>query len=149
MSEILDGNRVYQVGAQGDYLTVRSKTLSDVIIPAFVTNDITLEDNDTGRVVFIPTTGAASTITLPTVKRGLNFKLVCGASSGAHTITVAGKFTGNLLLANAQTAVSGDVSLIIAASEFIAGDVIDLVCDGSRWYVSGALITATSVSAGS
>mgnify|MGYP003638421741 CR=1 FL=1 len=127
----IDGNLQYSKSALGNYLTTRKKDLQHIITAAFdADKDIALTDENTGAVVLVPVTTAASTITLPTAAAGLNFKLTCGANNAAHTITIAGTFKGS----------------VVSASKFKIGDVISLVCDGTNWLVSGQLLTGTAVS---
>ena len=68
----IDGNVRYEKDENGDYLTVRSTSLCDILSPSFISNNITLLQSQTGSTVFIPTTGDASTITLPTAKKWFN-----------------------------------------------------------------------------
>jgi hypothetical protein len=141
----IDGNVRYEKDENGDYLTVRSTSLLDIVSPSFISNNITLLQSQTGAAIFVPTTGADSTITLPTAKKGLQYSLVCAADNGAHTITIAGTFKGSVLSASSVATATGS-DLVIAASKFKIGDKINLICDGTNWLVSGQLLTATAVS---
>ena len=62
----IDGNVRYEKDENGDYLTVRSTSLCDILSPSFISNDIKLLQSQTGSTVFIPTTGAASVAKAPT-----------------------------------------------------------------------------------
>lgn len=143
----IDGNFRYEKDENGDYLTVRSTSLCDILSPSFISNNITLLQSQTGSTVFVPTTGANSTITLPTSKKGLQYKLVCAANSGAHTITIAGSFAGSAVDAGVVEDLSGTTSIVIAASDFKKGDYLELICDGSVWLASGMFVTSDAVSA--
>ena len=73
-------------------------TFRNVIVGAFSSHDIALTNAQSGSLVTIPTTGDNSTITLPSSPvEGCNYRLVCEAASGAHTITIAGEFEGIVL----------------------------------------------------
>jgi len=114
-------------------------------IAAYTTNNITLDDSDSGAMVILPGTGAASTITLPTASTGLNYKLVMGAAtSSAHTITIAGTFAGVGVDAGVVMPMTG-TNIVIAASDFKKGDYLNLVCDGATWFVEGQFVTAGAV----
>jgi len=147
----VDGNLSYQIGANGDYLTVRKKGLENILPVVFVPNaadsdvpTITLEESHTSSTVFVPVTTAASKVVLPAAKAGINFKIVCAENNGAHAITFAGTFKGSVLAAGAVASATGTV-LTLVGSKFKVGDVINLLCDGTNWLVSGQLITASSV----
>lgn len=144
----IDGNLEYSKSALGNYLTTRKKNLQYIITAAFdADDDIALTDENTGAVVLVPTTTDDSTITLPTAAAGLNYKLVCGAASGAHTITIAGTFAGSAIDAGIVAPLVGSTSIVIADSDFIKGDYLELVCDGTTWFASGLFVTADAVTA--
>ena len=63
-------------------------TFKNIIVGAFSSNDIAVTNAQSGSLVTIPTTGANSTITLPSSPvDGANYRFVCEADNGAHTIT--------------------------------------------------------------
>jgi hypothetical protein len=121
-------------------------TFKNIIDAAFSSNDIAVTNAQSGSVVLVPTTGAASTITLPTSPiDGFNAKFVCEAASGAHTITIAGAFYGITLQAGDTVEHAlGSTSGVIASDKFELGDFIEIVYEGDAYHVTGMFDTAAS-----
>lgn len=114
-------------------------------IAAYTSHNITLDDADSGAMIVLPATTAASTITLPTAAVGLNYRLVMGAATNSgHTLTIAGTFAGVGVDAGAVMPMTG-TDIVIAVSNFKKGDYLNLVCDGTTWFVEGQFVTASSV----
>lgn len=129
---------------------------------AFSSNRISISKDESGSVVGIPTTGAASTIGLPKISgnnlEGWNVRLVCLADNGAHTITIKqgaevdGSGTvvntpvfGNSIGVGDFDSINSTAGIQVAASKFKKGDYIDLFCDGTNYIVHGVLVTAAAV----
>lgn len=126
----------------GEVLKSINGLLVNVISPAYATNNITLSDEDSGAMVILPATTAASTITLPTASAGLNYRLVMGAATNsAHTLTIAGTFIGVGVDAGVVCPLTGS-DIVIAASDFKKGDYLNFVCDGANWFVEAQFLTA-------
>ncbi len=123
-------------------------TFKNVIDAAFSSNDIAVTNAQSGSVVLVPTTGANSTITLPTSPvDGFNAKFVCEAAAGAHTITIAGAFYGVTLQAGDTVEHAlGSTSGVIASNKFELGDFIEIVYEGDAYHVTGMFDTASSFS---
>ena len=126
-------------------------TFKNIIVGAFSSNDIAVTNAQSGSVVTIPTTGANSTITLPSSPvDGANYKFVCEADSGAHTITVAGEFEGIVVDAgDGVTQIDGTTSFVVAASKFKIGDFFEVVYSGSAggYKINGVFKTDGAASA--
>tara|TARA_R110002012_G_scaffold299663_1_gene498869 strand:+ start:1968 stop:2405 length:438 start_codon:yes stop_codon:yes gene_type:complete len=133
--------------SEGEYLFQRTRQIANTLSPSFISNNIELKDYHTGATVLIPTTGAASTITLPAARLGLQYKLVCAANNGNHSITIAGKFAGTALDAGAVAPVNGTTSAVIAGLKFKKGDYLELTCDGEYWLANGMFNSSTAISA--
>ena len=97
----------------------------------------TLDMGDSGKVYMLYST-VARTITLPAVSAGLKFKFIVTDSTAASTI-VTGEGTslikGGILLAPGWETLAG--TTLTAATDAVVGDWIELVCDGTYWYISG------------
>ena len=120
----------------------------NIIDASFSSNDIAVTNAQSGSVVLVPTTGANSTITLPTSPvDGFNAKFVCEAASGAHTITIAGAFYG-ITLQSGDTVEHdlGSTSAVIASNKFELGDFIEIVYEGDAYHITGMFDTAASLS---
>ena len=114
-------------------------------------HDITLTTAESGTLLTVPTTGATSTITIPqtNIPDGTNYRFVCEADSGAHTITLLGAFEGQVDIADAGVLLDNTTNIVIAASDFKIGDWFEIVYSGSAggWKISGAFITASAIAA--
>ena len=125
-------------------------TFKNIIVGAFSSNDIAVTNAQSGSLVTVPTTGANSTITLPTSPvDGANYRFVCEADNGAHTITVAGAFEGIVTDAGDATQIDGTSSFVVAASKFKIGDFFEVVYSGSAggYKIFGDFLTDGAASA--
>ncbi len=103
---------------------------------------------DSGKIHITPQTagGVGVIYTLPAVatSAGVHYRFYNGAAlalSGVVTITApAGTLRGVILQgpvgAPVTLSVTNQTSVNFASAASIRGDYIDLVCDGSVWYVS-------------
>ena len=97
----------------------------------------TLGMKDSGKTYMLENT-VARTITLPAVKAGLKFKFVVTDSTAASTIATSegtSLIKGGILLATAWETLAG--TTLTAATDNVIGDWVELVCDGTYWYISG------------
>ena len=97
----------------------------------------TLDMGDSGKVYMLYST-VARTITLPAVSAGLKFKFIATDTTADSSITTS---EGTALLKGG--AECGDAYLTLAGTTIIVeaagavGDWLEMVCDGTYWYVSG------------
>ena len=113
-------------------------------------HDMTFTNAQSGSLVTVPTTGAASTITLPTSPiDGFNLEFVCEANSGAHTITIAGAFEGTVDINNSLALLDNTTNVVIAASDFKIGDQFRIIYSGAAggYKIDGSFITASAIAA--
>ena len=92
---------------------------------------------DSGKTYILENT-VARTITLPAVKAGAKFKFVVSDSTAASTIATSegtSLIKGGILLATAWETLAG--TTLTAATDAVIGDWVELVCDGTYWYISG------------
>ena len=97
----------------------------------------TLGMKDSGKTYILENT-VARTITLPAVKAGLKFKFIVSDSTAASTIVTnegTSLIKGGILLATAWETLAG--TTLTAATDNVIGDWVELVCDGTYWYISG------------
>ena len=114
-------------------------------------HDITLTTAESGTLLTVPTTGATSTITIPqtNIPDGTNYRFVCEADSGAHTITLLGAFEGLVDINSSAVQLDNTTNIVIAASDFKIGDWFEIVYTGAAggWKISGAFATASAIAA--
>ena len=114
-------------------------------------HDITISNAKSGSLYTLPTTGATSTITLPTSPvDGFNVNFVAEADNGAHTITLLGAFEGIVGLAGvAGNTLDNTTNVVIAASKLKIGDTFSIVYSGSAggYKIAGSFITAGAIAA--
>ena len=97
----------------------------------------TLGAKDSGKTYFLEST-VARTITLPAVKAGLKFKFIATDTTADSSIATS---EGTALLKGG--AECGDAYLTLAGTTIVVeaagsvGDWLEMVCDGTYWYVSG------------
>ena len=92
---------------------------------------------DSGKTYFLEST-VARTITLPAVKAGLKFKFIMSDTTADSSIATSEATA--LLKGGAEC---GDAYLTLAGTTIVCelagsvGDWLEMVCDGTYWYVSG------------
>jgi hypothetical protein len=106
-----------------------------------ITAGTTLTAADSGAVL-IPA-GGAQTFTLPAPSAGLHFKMYAG-SAAAHKIQVpvgAARIYGNGINTNdeqgeqAEGQKISNKSSVAFGAGFLIGDFIEIVCNGTNWFV--------------
>ena len=96
-----------------------------------------LDMGDSGKIYMVSST-VARTITLPAVSAGLKFKFIMTDTTADSSITTS---EGTALLKGG--AECGDAYLTLAGTTIVleaagaVGDHLELICDGTYWYVSG------------
>ena len=96
-----------------------------------------LDMGDSGKIYMIYST-VARTITLPAVKAGLKFKFIMTDTSADSSITTSegtALFKGGAECGDAYLTLAGTTIVLEAAGA--VGDHLELICDGTYWYVSG------------
>jgi len=97
----------------------------------------TLDMGDSGKVYMLYST-VARTITLPAVAAGLKFKFIATdttADSSIATSEGTALIKGGAECGDAYLTLAGTTIIVEAAGS--AGDWLEMVCDGTYWYVSG------------
>ena len=134
----------YEKSADGNYLKASRGILDETVT---TTADVTLNQEQSGCVVFL--NGAVThDVTLPAPLAGLKFRFVCKDSTAVVDIVEgsSGNLIGSVvdIAGTGDTAVSGDTKIIFDTTA-VPGDYVDVVCDGSDWYVSGLCSAADAV----
>lgn len=115
---------------------------------------------NTGKLHLIPDLTASCTLTLPASAVGLTYKFMYGgAAADAHnwvinTAATTSLFKGGVLFADADAGpaaaevsavyadFSNDDTLTVTAPR--GGTVIEMVCNGDDWYVTGTVVSVTA-----
>lgn len=109
-----------------------------------VTTTNVLTAAESGKILVLNSATAFVT-TLPAVSAGLRFTFYAGATQvtgGNHTIVPNASndntIYGEYLVAGATIPASAEGSINWIADTILPGDRVEVVCDGTNWYVSGA-----------
>ena len=108
---------------------------------ATITGDITLTNQDSGKIFFLGVLGA-TTITLPSAKAGVHYKFInTGLNTGdvkidTGTASATAPDIYGVTAGAAGEAISAKRILTIANSPETIGDQIDIISDGTNWYCS-------------
>lgn len=118
-----------------------------LVKPRTLTAVTTLGEVDSGKTIFLNSTTEFA-VTLPKVKAGLNFTfIVKAAPSGAsYTIATAESsplFYGQIFTSDINSETDADYNIVgaetltFADGVAVIGDRIDMISDGTSWYVKG------------
>ena len=97
----------------------------------------TLDMGDSGKIYMLYST-VVRTITLPAVSAGLKFKFIVTDSTAASSIATnegTALIFGGAECGDAYLTLAG--TTLTATATAVVGDYVELVCDGTYWYVSG------------
>lgn len=107
----------------------------------------TLTVSDSAKT-FVLSAAAGAEITLPTLRSGLYFRFIVGSSFATTNWTIVAstnKIQGVVFVNDAAVAGSNENTISFVASAESIGDYVDLISDGTNWYVSGLGVTAGSI----
>ena len=108
----------------------------------------TLTVKDDNGKTFILNADPGVGITLPAPSAGCTFKFITGATFATTdwVITATGAIMyGSIQEAGAQQTVSAATTINLELAAEAIGDYLEMVSDGTNWYVSGMFATALSV----
>jgi hypothetical protein len=115
-----------------------------------VVDDLTLTPADSGKLLILNAAGGGD-ITLPSLYAGANFRIVIGATAPTTAWAViaadAATIMGNLTVNGASVPAVTEDQINFIANTALPGDQIDLICDGTYWYVNGVGNAAGSITA--
>ena len=119
-------------------------------LPGVTQNNIaasTLTTADSGKTVFLKLAAGFAT-TLPLPEAGLSFEFIVGTapSTGSYTIVTNG--SANIIKGQVYTSdfsgttdsdieTSGGDTITLVTSKAVAGDSVELRCDGTNWFMRG------------
>lgn len=111
-----------------------------------ITAAYTVTYEDSGKALMLDG-GTGVAIALPAPKVGQRYKFIVGAAfTTDYVITAtAAIMEGCILEAGAVQDVAGATTLTLEDGTENIGDYIDMISDGTNWYVSGNFLTAASI----
>lgn len=121
-----------------------TKLTSLQIVPRTLAVATTLSVDDIGKTVFLNLVGGFVT-TLPTPKAGYRLKFIVktAPSGGSYTIVSNGSaniIKGHVISSDLNAASDGDFetsggdTITLVDSKAVAGDQVELECDGTNWF---------------
>lgn len=137
-------NKYYIVDALGNLVPAEGKGFLEIVEP--LTEDRTLTAEDSGKTFLLDAVGEV--ITLPALASGLKYKFrvtVAIATSDWTIVSSTNVIQGYADVAYATVLASDENTISIVFTKAIAGDEIELLCDGTSWHVSGNLSVAASL----
>jgi hypothetical protein len=111
-----------------------------------LTADKTLAAGDSGKTFLLDATGEV--ITLPALYSGLHFKFRCTATVATTDWTIVSStnvIQGYAAVAYATVIGADENTISLVATKAIAGDEVELICDGTSWHASGHGSAAGSI----
>lgn len=131
-------------------------------VPVSVTDaaTYTVLANNAGKLHVMPNLTADITITLPAAAKGLNFKFMYGGAAAdaqdwiINTAATTSLFKGGVVHLDTDAGAGGDEVVPVYADAADddtftvltpeAGTEVELVSDGTHWYVNGRVVSATA-----
>jgi hypothetical protein len=117
-----------------------------MVKPAILTEGRTLTNSDSGKTYFLNSAGGF-TVTLPAPRAGVNFEFIIRtAPTTAYTIATNGAsniIRGQVITSDVNAATDPDVeitgkgSITFVANTAVKGDSVELISDGTYWWVQG------------
>ena len=107
----------------------------------------TVPANDNG-MTYILDGAAGGAITLPAPSAGLRYKIITGTlfATTDWVVTATGAIMyGSVMEAGAQQTVSGATTINLELGADAIGDYLEVISDGTNWYVTGMFANATSI----
>lgn len=112
----------------------------------------TLTARDSGRTLFLNSATEFVT-TLPLPAAGLNFDIIVTAAPSGASYTIVTNASANIIKGNivtsatgaADTETSGGDTISFVDGTAVAGDRVQLRCDGTTWFAYGQCAVATAI----
>ena len=117
------------------------------VVPKTLTATATLTATEVGKTIFLNSTTEFVT-TLPLPKAGYTFSFVVTAAPSGASYTVVTSGSANIIKGQVYSVdvnsatdpdfeTSGGDTISFVDAKAVAGDRVDLVCDGTNWFAYG------------
>jgi hypothetical protein len=141
-------------GADGSYTVIDNGTGVGILNypPEIVTATNVITAEESGKVFFLSSaTEFVSTLPLP--KKGMQFTFICTAAPSSASYTIVTASSTNIIKGNvvtsatgaADTETSGGDTITFADGVAVAGDKVELYCDGTNWFAYAQTAAAGGV----
>ena len=112
----------------------------------------TLTAAQSGKTLFLNSATEFVT-TLPAPVAGLKYRIVCKAAPSGASYTIVTASSANILIGGVTCATADDLgswdadgdTITFVNSQSVVGDWVEVISDGTSWYVSGACFVAEGV----
>ena len=165
-ANVLDAGTVTETGTQtltNKTLTspaINTATIATPVITSPVVTDATeivtatniIAAGETGRTFFL-NSATEFVSTLPAVAAGLRFRFILTAAPSGASYTIVTNASANIIkghvltsatgAADTETAGGDTISFVDGAS--VAGDEVEVTCDGTNWFASCKCAAATGI----
>ena len=132
----------------------KTETLSSVGSVATPTKTLTAADS--GTTFFIDISTVSVVCTLPAPAAGLTYKFVLSVASDneatkdflLNTHDDATDINGSIIVNGAHvevTSATSAVAIDTSAGAATVGDFLEVTCDGTDWYITGSVLTASAI----
>lgn len=137
-------SKYYIIDSEGNKIPTESEGLRREMVA--LSADTTLTADQSGVTFLLDAVGEA--ITLPAVSAGLEYEFIIDTTVATSnwTITAATSVIyGSAEVAGAVVAASAENTITLVVAKALPGDYIKLVSDGTKWFVSGSVVTEAGV----
>jgi hypothetical protein len=138
-----------KTGTDGSYAVIDNATGNGVLNypPEIVTATNVISEEESGKTFFL-SSATEFVSTLPAPSLGLRYTFIVTAAPAAASYTIVANGSSNIIRgqvysADLNAASDGDIeasggdTITFVDSKAIAGDRVELVCDGTNWFAYG------------
>lgn len=125
----------------------------NILYPTYTTNAWSVPASASGATILLGNPAAASTIALPALSAGLNFRFVATATlTSTSTITInapSACYQGGIIItAGTPTVLSvhGSTHIVLVVSGSLPGDTLSVFSDGTSYFVTGVCAATVTTS---
>jgi len=131
--------------------SLSNKTVTGPMNVIHVTATVAVTAAQSGSTIFIDSSAAAVSITLPTIAAGLKYKFIVTSSSLASAVTIVAPSANQagLVIAGDATAFgtvpfSAKTNVILGTGSKL-GDTLNYECDGTNYWISGFIAVHSTI----